>query len=1280
VESVNQRLSCAAYSTGKKACKLFGEISYAFMMGLLVFHLSFPLPLYAGDPNDPNQPPKDSEAPAGDLEYGAVAFGDSQAMRSDETADIRAARLADAGGRNLDNIMKLVAEAGKTGSRLARDAVFRNNTWLNQNLVDTKTGKKWDLSTEDLNRPNIKIPAGLVEWALNVKPAADNAGILLSVKGYKYAQEILFPAGVTLVDFDWDSERVDLLLSNGHRHQIEVSSLVPMLFQCNIPNFDLGLAQGVNGIIANKIRVAQRRVVSPDKSRAAVESNLNLNPNSQRHVVAIANGKLVQRLRENLELIKPMDLHPDWEKVAIEIGNREALALGEEPDGKVHHKAGNTLLIYDDGETELVIKEEERAVDAALVGLQLPAMMAMWTLASPESAQASAELGDMQASAQEAVAELLEDPQSVQDFYASQVYGTFAQMPAAGLNAVAKYSQRVVGKVAAAEKNGTPHVVQDQYTHEQGVQDYEAIKSFVDKADQAAKKVAARSLLNPLGYQPVRRLAFWTTEKLKNFDLAKRVRQATTVLKYGAAAATITAGIAGGDYMLSHGQNVALAIDAVAAVGSHVTDYLVPIAKTPQYFWDSILYSDSRRLAVFAAIMGLFALARPFSQRSFNGLITATGIKWLFAYTIIPPQRVAANLLFAPKALDAMKKGYAPWYLMVPGMSFVPSAVDAASKSIANQNRLKSLSAALAIHGVAADKGVSPLEIIQGLADPAKGAERVRELESVNRSMAFLLNHFGHANLGADLAKALQAEPEAFVQTWNEAKSVATKLAEKQPGLLLKSAAFLRTVATRKVLTSFGRYGDETFRKLLNPQPPEEYNNYVVRGWAVDGALTIFTSSKMGGYADPSQPDLLAYQPGVPVMATHRYLILNDAEQTVLHLGASAANDMLSAGNRSIPVMQEYGPAGLQDEDYTIADRGASRDMLRMAQLVFSPTNWRENNFFIAFGVRSFTQCVTLLQGFLVWGTVLRVFEPMLKGKGAASILEMDSWEQALIGQTYFIYYAPFMYRWFWAVVLSTTRVLDAEIDALAGDFRVKYTELQYALRNSQTAKAQKLAEELVSLYDERHIKVPTSVLTALRQTADNDVNAWAERVFKACRDFPPVPEGANESANKGLILVGGVVTTVLASYLMADSFADRPFWGKGNEDGATWGFDPNDLIVLDSYFNGTSAADSLPSLMAKSLANIGAVWGAGHALNLAVDTVKVARSKPGTTEAAQAAETLEASARAAMTLPGINLTVPKPTVNSTLAGNIKACPALLQQRAALFTAKPAAGAKPSAN
>jgi hypothetical protein len=44
-------------------------------------------------------------------------------------------------------------------------------------------------------------------------------------------------------------------------------------------------------------------------------------------------------------------------------------------------------------------------------------------------------------------------------------------------------------------------------------------------------------------------------------------------------------------------------------------------------------------------------------------------------------------------------------------------------------------------------------------------------------------------------------------------------------------------------------FGDETFRKLLNPQPPEAYSNYVVRGWLVDGALTIFTSSKMGVYA-----------------------------------------------------------------------------------------------------------------------------------------------------------------------------------------------------------------------------------------------------------------------------------------------------------------------------------------------------------------------------------------------------------------------------------------------
>jgi hypothetical protein len=106
------------------------------------------------------------------------------------------------------------------------------------------------------------------------------------------------------------------------------------------------------------------------------------------------------------------------------------------------------------------------------------------------------------------------------------------------------------------------------------------------------------------------------------------------------------------------------------------------------------------------------------------------------------------------------------------------------------------------------------------------------------------------------------------------------------------------------------------------------------------------------------------------------------------------------------------------------------------------------------------------------------------------------------------------------------------------------------------------------------------------------------------------------------------------------------------------------DLIVLDSYFDGTSAADSLPSLMAKSLANIGAVWGAGHALNLAVDTVKVARSKPGTRGSRAGVGIAAGQCGGPQRVCGDKTYVaPKPTVNSSLAGNIKACPALLQQR-----------------
>jgi hypothetical protein len=78
-------------------------------------------------------------------------------------------------------------------------------------------------------------------------------------------------------------------------------------------------------------------------------------------------------------------------------------------------------------------------------------------------------------------------------------------------------------------------------------------------------------------------------------------------------------------------------------------------------------------------------------------------------------------------------------------------------------------------------------------------------------------------------------------------------------------------------------------------------------------------------------------------MATHRYLILNDAGTKRSALRSLGSKRYAFRRKPIHPCdARSMVQAGLQDEDY-VADRGARPDMLRMAQLVFSPTNWRDN-------------------------------------------------------------------------------------------------------------------------------------------------------------------------------------------------------------------------------------------------------------------------------------------------------------------------------------------------
>ncbi|MBI1862131.1 MAG: hypothetical protein HYR96_14550 [Deltaproteobacteria bacterium] len=1090
---------------------------------------------------------------------------------------------------SLDDLRARIERAGNTSARLALTAVQRNvGLLLNQELIDTQTGKVYDLTVENLALPRASVPAGLVNRALTVEKT-DN-GVVLGLKGNRYKHRISLNPGVELVDFDWDSDVVELLLSDGSRHVIEVSSLGPtsenmaqgLLFSAPIPVFYLGIAQSVNGKPVNRIRILQRRVDPVDRSRAAQLARLDRNPRTREQGLLSANRDLVNRVADNLELLRPVPLAPELEQIL----------KTHSDDGQAWLYAGDTALIHDDGNSEEMVGCDSRLTEVGMIGLQMGPLTGLWHIASPESAKASKDLFDLRNSAKLAVSEMVSDPEELARFFRDGTQSALSRIPASALNATNDYAIRIAERVKKLKEQGTPDALRDAFTGEQQLADYESFKRYHSELTERTLAHEKKSLWNPSRYPFARRMGTRMADfgkGIASFDLPRRMRQVTTVLKKPlvAGAIAIASSAAATDYMANHGQNVGLVVDTVTSAWNHVQDFTVPIMRDMNYAKDVTLYSFPSRTAMMMSVFLLAAAAYPFTQHSINKLITRSGLKYLFSASIMPPQRFLAGLTLRPELVDAMKKGHFPRELLNPMgrlSSSWPDRLALASRNINDHNRYKSIASAIALTAIADRQGIDMAAL---LSSP--------ELATPSSNLALGLGDLlGNSSQGT-LFRALNESPEEFFHSLLNARQLASSVLipsgaiDRAPGM-----AIMRSIVLPNILSSVGNFQEARYQALRDPQPTQDFSDYVMRGYLVDGLFSLIQSTYIRGrYADFENPDALAYQAD-GALWTNKMIWINDWEQIFLHLGASAAVDFLSSGLEAKAVFNFLQPASGYDLDRTTGTRSAARDGLEYFKLLF---DLRGNNYLVGFGERSWNQCVRLLQGFFLIGMGLRLFEGMLGGEPVSSLFSMQSFEHATVGQLYFVFAAPFVYRWVWAVVITSMRAFGAQIGKMSAGYQDHYTQLMASLNKKDIAGARREADHMVSLYDREFRSIPQNIRDSLKRTANDNPLEWANRVLEACRNTPPVPEGSNEKVNKAIMFVASVATTYLAGFLMVDSFENRPFRGFDVPEGQM-GFDTSDWFA----WNGMSRRDSIPALMFKSLLNIMAIWGAGHAFNVARD------------------------------------------------------------------------------
>lgn len=1271
------------------------------------------------------------------------------AAPGDETATVTP--QLNPGEQAVADVIGEIQRAGNEGTRLALTWVDRNIALLlSQRLVDLRVRRgqsetSWDLSVENLTRPEPNIAPGVVERSLIVEKIEN--GVRLRIDGHRYAHDVTFARGVELVDFDWNEEQVRLLTSDGTRHAIEVSSLRQFLYKAAFPVFNLGQVKTANGKKPNGVRFILRRVDPIDQTRDAQEARLDRNPKTKKTVEIIADRRLVARLEENLEMVRPI---PPCREL-------EVLLRGASPDQQLYYDSGDVAYTHKEGDVEEIVSIESRHFAVGAIGLQRGVIDGLQSLADPETAESVKRIQGAQGSAQEAMAEVIRDPERMQRFYASGVSRVLARMPRNGLDSINQYTLRYAARVAQTEQQGTPLALRDRFTGEEWLEDYKYFQEMVGNARVTAERNEPRGWWDVTRTRGYRR--FWELgmgDRLKKWNPLKRVRQLTTALKWPAIVAAGLAVGAGADYMANHGNGVQLAVDSGARVYNYVVKHQVPVLQDWNYVADMVRYSMTARIAIMLSIFALAWMARPFLQHGVNKIVVIFGIKYLFAISIVPPQRFLLHGLRRPHLLRAMKRGHMPWQFLIPFYGANEEVIDAATNRMEDDDTLRSIAKALAIHALAVRYGCDPLVILQAnKAYPGTA----KEFENLATNLANVLL----SEDGRRAAEALRKHPETFAETLKQLHTTAEKVGRMAGTGKVGRLPFVRCVLVHQMIAAVGNFGEEKFQNLLNPQPSEDFAKYIRDGFFVDGIFTIFLTSFTGSFADPAKADMLVYQPGVPFFRTHPFQVLGDGEQAALHIGMSAAVDYLSSALDGVPIFASSRPAGEMDRDREQGQRGFFRDT---GGLLYNLLNLRGSNYVTGFGQRSWNQMVTLLQGFFLIGMFLRLFEGVVKGEPLMDIFSWNTFVHATVGQLYFIYLAPFTYRWVWAVILNVRRKLAANIATMSAGFKDRFTQLDAAVEKGDLADAVTQAREMVRLYQRQYLSVPRNVLAAieeqpgdaeeawalrvvgvarayppaatdtvatghvvkleadvtalklaqdalvpdssladveamkklrktavlsardvathyrrgtvavpddakaevatqLRETYGEETLAWVTRVLNAVREAPPVPEDVNSRASSGLIFVGSVVTTILATYLMADSFADRPFMGYPVPEGETAVPDWNVL-------NGVSPHDSLPVLMAKCLGTVWLFWVAGHLFNTTYDAAKYGamrlfgRGKNEESERARAAALAElrASYEAMRTVPGVRYVLPASGTTAGADDTAEKCSALMKKGA----------------
>gem|GEM_PF-4103058 len=666
----------------------------------------------------------------------------------------------------------------------------------------------------------------------------------------------------------------------------------------------------------------------------------------------------------------------------------------------------------------------------------------------------------------------------------------------------------------------------------------------------------------------------------------------------------------------------------------------------PQAAVDATRYTLS---APFMATLGAFNVARwgyryvtnqirsDLANNLPKPLLSLVPSQWLSTvpYRSIP---LRYGLLPSPvsfastEAHNALRRGYIPFSLARPFFTQAgqTAAVERLNARIDNKEAKKFAAKALAIR-LAADKHrMNPFDLLAKIANSGNSKLTRRELSLITIAMT---NQISSDDRGTEISGDAQAGD--FI----ESLAHFTVLADKEVSLAIRpapgAAAQLRFVTLPRLISASANFGEAAYEEVADPKPTDAACRYVVNGYLMDSFFGVGQTTFVGAWANPSEPNDLAYQSD-GFLNTHSGVWINLNEQVALHLGLVAALTVTTWSKEDDKVFQRYAPASTMDINRNKATETVAQSL---GSLVRNGLDWRNSNPAEIFGKRSWRQCVQLFQGFFLIGTGIRLLEGLLEGTLAVapggvsdlakaiyggSLENMQSslaamadpatltawgtaWKDAMLkaidGQIYFLFLAPFAYRYWWAEDQAIVEGMEREVAQLGGEFQTQFSVFSQALNRKDLDAAEEAGNKLLDMYQAEHRSIPDDVLLAVRRQQGEDRETWMQRLMQTAVKESAVAEQINPKVNKGRFLAVSFITTLLAGYLMQGSLNGRQILGDGS---APFGID----LTHWNLFAGTTPGDGAHAIIVKSLLMINAIWLAGLGYKAAWDGGKIVVSK----------------------------------------------------------------------